>query len=74
MPSIPETPLFVRRDLLAYCGVRSGAALPVCVGSKIAAVIELLALRELDRDALPDASVVAITTDLSAAAAYSWAI
>jgi hypothetical protein len=73
MPSIPETPPFVRRDLLAHYGVRSGAAFPVFVRSKIAAVIELLALRGLDRDALPDVSVAEITADLSAAATDAWA-
>lgn len=74
MPSIPEEPRFVRRDLLAQYGVRSGAAFPVCVGSEIAAVIELLALRELDRDALADATVAEVTTSLSSAAASSWAV
>lgn len=74
MPSIAEAPRFVRRDLLARYGVRAGAALPVCVGSKIAAVIELLSLRELDRDAVPAETIAAITTELHAAAAYYWRI
>jgi hypothetical protein len=72
--SIPDAPQFVRRELLVHYGVRAGSALPVCVGSKIAAVIELLSLRELDQDAVPADRVAAITTELHAAAAYFWAL
>lgn len=73
MPSIREVPRFVRRDLLARYGVRAGAAIPVAVGSKIAAVIELLSLRELDRSPVPEATVEAVTVELHDAAAYFWA-
>lgn len=73
MPSIREVPRFVRRDLLARYGVRAGAAIPVAVGSKIAAVIELLSLRELDCSPVPEATVEAVTVELHDAAAYFWA-
>ena len=72
MPSLPNGPTFVRKDLLTRHGVRSGAAFPVSVGSKIAAVVELLFLSELDPDDLPDARVSAVRSTLQAAAADFW--
>jgi hypothetical protein len=74
MPSIPASPAFVRRELLVHHGVRSGAAFPVIVGSKIAAVIELLFLRDVSADAFPTATVAAIASDLQDAAAHFWAL
>jgi hypothetical protein len=74
MPSIPTSPAFVRRDLLVRYGVRSGAAFPVTVGAKIAAVIELLFVRDVGADAFPTATVGAVANDLQDAAAHFWAI
>jgi len=72
IPSIAEAPSFVRRELLARYGVRSGAAFPVAAGSKMAAVIELLCFEELRRDATMVAAAAAVTTELQATAAYFW--
>lgn len=72
LPSIPDAPGFVRRELLVRHGVRAGAAYPIAVGSKIAAVVEVLGLCELDRDAVPADTVAAVTAGLAAAAARSW--
>lgn len=69
VPSIAEAPRFVRGDLLTRHRVRSGAAFPVSVGSKIAAVIELLFFETRHPDAAIAATATSIATELRAAAA-----
>lgn len=74
VPSIAESPRFVRGELLTRHGVQSGAAFPVSVGSKVAAVIELLFFEALHPDRAIAATAASITTELRAAAARFWAV
>ena len=74
VPSIAKAPRFVRGELLTRHGVQSGAAFPVSVGSKIAAVIELLFFEALNPDGAIAATAASLTHELRAAAGRSWAL
>jgi hypothetical protein len=70
--SIAEPASFVRRDLLARHGIRSGAAFPIIVESKMAAVLELLCFGSLEPDPTVEVAAAAVMTGLQAVTQRLW--
>jgi len=72
IPSIAEPASFVRRDLLARHGILSGAAFPITVGPKMAAVLELLCFGTLEGDLAVEVAAAAVIAGLQAATRRLW--
>jgi hypothetical protein len=71
VPSIEGAGTFARRSLLSHYGIRSGAAIPVVVGQRVAAVIEVLSFDQLQPDRAMETAVDAVRLELEHTAATS---
>ena len=69
IPSIDGAGAFARRGLLSHYEIRSGAALPVIVGQRVAAVIELLSFGRLQPEPPLENAINALMPHLERAAA-----
>jgi GAF domain-containing protein len=67
-----RVPAFAHGSLLARHGIESGAAFPVFVGPKLAAVIELLSFDPLERDPQTEVVATELTAQLQAAVQRHW--
>lgn len=70
--SIADVLAFARGSLLGRYGIESGAAFPVFVGPKLAAVIELLSFDPLERDPQTEGVATEFTAQLQAAVQRHW--
>ncbi len=70
--SIADSVGFLRGALLAHYGIRSGAAFPVIVGAKLAAVIELFCFDRLERESDLETTATLLAIQLGDLAGHQW--